>query len=66
MAEYVLILILSTQAEPSSPITVGNSYFATEDACTSALKAITSNRNAGYSMHLAECHATGFVRANQR
>ena len=66
MAEYVLILILSTQAEPSSPITVGNTYFATEDACTSALKAITSNRNAGYSMHLAECHATGFVRSDPK
>jgi hypothetical protein len=66
MAEYVLILILSTQAAPSSPITVGNTYFATEQACAHALKAITSNQNAGYSMHLAECHATGFVRAGTK
>ncbi|TMJ26456.1 MAG: hypothetical protein E6G95_13650 [Alphaproteobacteria bacterium] len=66
MAEYVLILILSTQAAPSSPITVGNTYFATEAACARALKAITSNQNAGYSMHLAECHSTGFVRSDPK
>ena len=66
MAEYVLILILSTAAEPSSPITVGNTYFATEEACKRALNAITSNKAAGYSMHLAECHSTGFVRPNSK
>ena len=66
MAEYVLILILSTQAAPTSPITVGNTYFATEEACARALKAITSNQNAGYSMHLAECHPTGFVRSEPK
>jgi hypothetical protein len=63
MAEYVLILILSTAAEPSSPITVGNTYFATEEACNRALNDITSNKAAGYSMHLAKCHSTGFVRS---
>jgi hypothetical protein len=66
MAEYVLILILSTQAALSSPITVGSTYFATEEACARALKAITSNPGAGYSMHLAECHSTGFVRPDPK
>jgi len=66
MAEYVLILILSTQAAPASPITVGNTYFATEAACARALKAITSNQNAGDSMHLAECHSTVIVRSDPK